>query len=92
MQVIFQYRLSKSKLIASELGQFICFVAMQYAMTDLIIIDIALKLEDLVRKHPLGHLFASASPESTTNTDVMNSGLLILKNSEFITTWLLKKC
>ena len=57
---------------------------------DLIIIDIFLDLNVIIKKNPKAELIASASPESTTNSDVMNSGMLILKNSKYIKDWLLK--
>lgn len=58
---------------------------------DLIILDIHLNLESLVNQYSAAHFIASACPESTTSSDIMNSGFVVLKNSAFVTGWLLKQ-
>lgn len=58
---------------------------------DLIILDMHLNLDTLVKQYSNAHLIASACPESTTSSDIMNSGFVILKNSDFVSGWLLKE-
>lgn len=52
---------------------------------DLILLDLFMDLSDVISQYPAGELWVSKS----TSTDLMNSGLLIIRNSKFITDWLL---
>lgn len=52
---------------------------------DLILLDLGMDLTEIIAQYPAGELWVSKS----TSTDLMNSGLLIIRNSKFITTWLL---
>jgi hypothetical protein len=58
---------------------------------DLIMLDLSMRIEKITSEYPHGEIWVSASVESTTNSDLMNSGFLILKNTDFVKKWLLKE-
>ena len=59
---------------------------------DLIILDLSMRIEKIIsNKKTFGEIWICASVEQSTNSNLMNSGFMILKNSEFVKTWLLPK-
>lgn len=71
---------------------FINFIQSDYIVwldADLIVLDMSMKIEKIVAESPHGEVWVCASLELATNSNLMNSGFMILKNSEFVRTWLL---
>lgn len=57
---------------------------------DLIFLDFSMKIEKIISSTPTGgEIWVSASIEDSTIHNVMNSGMVILKNSDFIRLWFL---
>ncbi len=53
---------------------------------DIVVLDMGLKIEDVVEAHPRAHIFSSA--EHAGSSTLINSGMLIAKNSVFTRTFL----
>ena len=49
----------------------------------------SMKIERIVAESPHGEVWVCASLELATNSNLMNSGFMILKNSDFVRSWLL---